>query len=144
MWTVQARGRPERPGLGLGLEAGESGCDGVALQVPAARRAESLEALWEREMLTGIYEPRWLCARGAGHAIHPVLAFVADPGHPQYAGGLGDEERAACIATAHGELGSCFDYLDHSVSALRAAGIVDPGLDSMLARVRVVREHGPL
>ncbi len=136
VWTVQARGRPERPGLGLGLEAGGPGCEGMALQVPAARLAVSLEALWAREMLTGVYLPRWLCGRRENGEGQSVLAFVADCRHPQYAGGLSDEERAACIASARGELGSCLEYLEHSVSALRGAGITDPYLDAMRDRVR--------
>lgn len=136
IWTVQARGRPECPGLGLGLEAGGSGCDGIALQVPLTRLMESLVALWAREMLTGVYLPHWLSTQGGDGTSRTVLAFVADPRHPQYAGGLSDDERAACIASAHGELGSSLEYLEQSISALRAAGIADPCLDDMMARVR--------
>ncbi len=142
VWTVQARGRPERPGLGLGLEAGEPGCEGVALQVPAARLMVSLAALWAREMLTGVYVPRWLCGQTGNGKAQAVLGFVADPRHPQYAGGLSDDERAACIVSARGELGSSREYLEHSVSALREAGITDPGLTAMLDRVRAASEHG--
>lgn len=135
IWTVEARGRPERPGLGLGLEAGGPGCHGVALRVPRAGARESLRRLWEREMLTGVYAPRWMSAHAARGRL-AVLAFVADPGHPQYAGGLDDEARAACIARARGTLGPCLEYLERSVEALEAAGIADPELALMLARVR--------
>lgn len=143
VWTVQARGRPECPGLGLGLEAGGPGCEGMALQVSTARLAVSLEALWAREMLTGVYRPRWLCGQWENGEEQSVLAFVADPCHPQYAGGLSDDERAACIASARGELGSCLEYLEHSVSALRGAGITDPYLDAMRDRVRGAADHEP-
>ena len=142
VWTVQARGRPECPGLGLGLEEGGPGCEGMALQLPLARLNESLQALWLREMLTGIYSPCWLRGREEGGGSRTVLAFVADRRHPQYASGLGDEERAACIASARGELGSCLEYLEQSVSALRAAGIADPYLDDMMDRVRGAQGHG--
>ena len=135
VWTVEARGRPERPGLGLGLEEGGPGCHGVALRVPRARVRESLRRLWEREMRTGVYAPRWRSAHVA-RGRQAVLAFFADPGHPQYAGGLGDEARAACIARARGVLGSCLEYLERTVEALEAAGIADPELARMLARVR--------
>ena len=143
VWTVQARGRPERPGLGLGLEAGGTGCEGLALRIPPASRDESLRALWSREMLTGIYAPCWLSGTQAGGGRRTVLAFVVDRRHPQYAGGPGDDERAACIACATGELGSCLEYLEQSVSALRAAGIVDPYLDAMMARVHRVGGRMP-
>ena len=135
VWTVEARGRPERPGLGLGLEIGGSGCEGMALQVPAARFMESLRALWSREMLTGVYLPRWLSGWEQDGTQHTVLAFVADSRDPQYANGLSDDERASCIASARGALGSCHEYLENSVTALRAAGIADPYLDAMLDRV---------
>ena len=143
IWTVQARGRPERPGLGLGLVAGGDGCEGVALKVPPGRRMESLRALWSREMLTGVYRPRWLSGRDEAGAAHEVLAFVADPAHPQYARGLTEDERAACIASARGELGTCLEYLENSVSALRAAGIEDPDLDAMTERVRRAAGRAP-
>ena len=143
MWTVEARGRPERPGLGLGLEAGGPGCEGVALLVPPARLEESLEALWAREMLTGIYAPCWLPARGEDGGARTVLAFVADRRHPQYAGGLADEERATCIASARGELGPCLEYLEQSVTALRAVGIRDPHLDAMMEKVHAALGRGP-
>lgn len=136
IWTVQARGRPDRPGLGLGLVAGGDGCDGVALQVPPRGRMKSLRALWSREMLTGVYRPRWLSGRDEAGAAHEVLAFVADPAHPQHAQGLTEDERAAFIASARGELGTCIEYLHNSVTALRAAGIRDPDLDAMMDRTR--------
>ena len=141
VWTVEARGLPERPGLGLGLEEGGPGCHGIALQVPRARMHESLCRVWAREMWTGIYAPRWLAANTA-RGRQAVLAFVADPRHPQYAGRLSDEARAACIAGARGELGSCLEYLERTVAALEAAGIADAYLTGMLARARS-RAEGP-
>ena len=143
VWTVQARGRPERPGLGLGLEAGAPGCGGMALRIPSAHLMESLQALWAREMLTGVYVPRWLRGQREDGNAQTVLSFVADCRHPQYAGGLSDDERAACIASARGELGSCLEYLEHSVSALRGAGITDPYLDAMMDRVHAAAGGAP-
>ncbi len=143
VWTVQARGRPECPGLGLGLEEGASGCDGVAMRVPSDRLMDSLRALWEREMLTGIYRPRWLTGSDEGRGSQAVLAFVADPRHPQYARRLDDDARAACIARARGELGTCLEYLEQSVIALRRAGITDPYLDEMMDKARRVAGRAP-
>ena len=142
VWTVEARGRPERPGLGLGLEAGGAGCAGMALRVPSRTFLESLQALWAREMLTGVYRPRWLPAQEDEGGERTVLAFVAERRHPQYAAGLGEDERAACIASARGELGSCREYLENSVHALQAAGIRDPGLEAMMDRVRALAGDG--
>ena len=110
----------------------------MALRVPSEPRLEALRALWSREMLTGVYRPCWLAGEDEAGRERIALAFVADPAHPQYAHGLNDDRRAACIASARGELGSCLEYLENSVSALRAAGIRDPGLDAMMDRVRRV------
>ena len=94
-------------------------------------------------MLTGVYRPCWLSGQGEAEEARAVLAFVADPGHPQYANGLTDDERAACIASAHGELGTCLEYLENSVTALREAGITDPYLDATMDRVRTAAGHRP-
>ena len=115
----------------------------MALKIPPARRDEALEALWAREMLTGIYAARWLCGTEESGTRKTVLAFVADPRHPQYAGGLTDDERATCIVGARGVLGSCLEYLEQSVSALRAAGISDPGLDAMTDKVHQASNRAP-
>lgn len=134
IWTVKARGTPACPGLGLGLEAGEGTCSGAVLEVPVRGREAALEALWEREMLTGIYAPRWLPVdTGAGPL--DALAFVVEPRHPQYAGGLSLDEQAARIRAASGELGSCREYLSSTVAALAGLGIREPYLERLSALV---------
>ena len=60
-WTVSARGTPERPGLGLGLEAAPGArCGGVALRIAGATEAADIERLWAREMYTAVYRPAWV------------------------------------------------------------------------------------
>ena len=141
MWTVSARGSPAAPGLGLALEARAGGCcEGLLLEIGEDSLVPDLERVWVREMLTGIYRPAWLEAHAAGEAV-TVLAFVADPTHPQYADGLSLDEQARYIATAAGELGSCHEYLASTVAALRAHGIRDRGLERLLTAVRRVRTY---
>ena len=71
-WTVSARGTPERPGLGLGLEAAPGArCGGVALKIDGATETADIERLWAREMYTAVYRPAWgagICRRSAGRA----------------------------------------------------------------------------
>ena len=135
IWTVKARGTPACPGLGLGLEPGDGGCDGVALRLSSRGRDAALEALWEREMLTGIYAPRWLeIATAEGSLI--ALAFVVDPAHPQYAGPLPIEQQAERIATAAGELGPCREYLASTVATLASLGIREPYLERLTSLVQ--------
>lgn len=138
MWTVSARGSLQAPGLGLALEAAPGRCEGLLLQVDDATREPDLARLWEREMLTGAFRPRWLEAGSAQGTVR-ALAFVIDPGHPQYAGALEPGDRVRLIATAAGELGSCHEYLASTVAALRAHGFRDEGLSELLAAVRALR-----
>lgn len=142
-WTVSARGTPERPGLGLGLEAGPGGrCGGVALRIDGAKEAADLESLWAREMYTAVYRPAWVPLHPAGAPDGPdpapftALAFVIDPAHPQYCPPLGADRQARIIAGAAGEFGPCADYLADMVAHLAEAGEPDAELEALLARVR--------
>ena len=124
---------PEQPGLGLGLrEAPGSQCRGLCLtsEVELPRGA-ALDALWEREMWTGIYRPRWVRLQTGGKTVD-AIAFVVDPDHPQFAGDLPVADQAARIARAGGAFGSCRDYLAQTVRALDRHGCPDPALAALL------------
>jgi cation transport protein ChaC len=136
VWSMLARGTPERPGLGLGLEPGGT-CTGLAYRLDSASLQEDLATLWAREMHSGIYVPEWLTVSTDNSPI-TTLCFVADPAHPQYAGALPDGDVAAVIAAAEGKFGSCRDYLASTVHALDAHGFADDVLRSMLDRVEAL------
>lgn len=133
VWSMLARGTPDRPGLGLGLEPGGM-CSGLAFRLDDTSLQEDLETIWAREMHSGIYRPRWLPVT-ADSGTFTALCFVADPSHPQYAGILPDDAVAAVIAAAVGKFGSCRDYLASTVHALAAHGFADETLQAMLDRV---------
>ncbi len=137
VWSMLARGTPDRPGLGLGLEPGGA-CSGVAFRLDETSLEADLKALWAREMHNGIYVPEWLTVT-ADSGPFTALCFVADPTHPQYAGALPDADAAAVIAHAEGKFGSCRDYLASTVHALSAHGFPDATLNSMLDRVEELR-----
>ena len=132
-WTVQTRGTPEAPGLGLGLEPGGS-CRGVLYRISEADRAQALETIWEREMPSAVYSARWLPVRSCSE-IRQALCFVTDPTHAQYAGSLDPEFAAPIIAQACGTRGRCRDYLADAVRALAQHGIPDRVLEELLERV---------
>lgn len=133
VWSMLARGTPDRPGLGLGLEPGGT-CSGLAFKLDSNNLQEDLETLWAREMHSGLYTPEWLTVTADGSPLI-ALCFVADPTHPQYAGILPDDTVAAAIAAAEGKFGSCRDYLAATVHALAAHGFADETLHTMLNRV---------
>jgi len=138
VWTVEARGTPNCPGLGLGLRAGRGRCEGLVLRMDAEHCEAGLEALWDREMLTAVYRPQWIATQTPRGLIQ-ALGFVVDRAHPQYAGDLDMPSQARYIASASGTLGSCREYLHETIAALAAAGIRDDGLNALQRLV----EAGP-
>ncbi len=142
VWTLIARGSPAAPGLALALEAAAGHrCHGVAYCLDPNTATAGLEALWQREMLTSIYQPRWVSVALAGRVV-PAIGFVADPTDPQYAGTLSPAEQAALIATAHGQFGSCRDYLANTVAELATLGIEEPELSALLRAVDALAAVG--
>ena len=141
-WTLKARGTPAAPGLALALEEADGICRGVAYRLAPNDVFAGLETLWAREMLTSIYRPRWLQIAVDGRAVS-AICFIADKSDAQYAGALPMTEQAAIIATAHGELGSCRDYLANTVTELAALGISEPELAALLQNVDIVAASLP-
>lgn len=137
VWSMLARGTPDRPGLGLGLEPGGT-CTGIAFRLGETSLQKDLATLWAREMHSGIYVPQWLSVT-ADSGPFTALCFVADASHAQYAGALPDDDVAAVIASAEGKFGSCRDYLASTVHALDTHGFADDALQSILDRVEALR-----
>ena len=146
-WTMAARGTPERPGLGLALEArADACCRGIALRIDTATEAQDLEKLWGREMYSGVYRPTWVsltptAAIGGEKETTPFIAltFIADSSHPQYCPPLSDAQKARIIAGASGSFGPCADYLENIVEHLAEAGEPDAELEALLALVRRIK-----
>ena len=126
IWMNFARGTPEQPGLMLALDRGGA-CIGVAFRIPSAQSKEELGLLWRREMLTGVYDARWVTASMNDKTVR-ALTFVANRKHARYASGLNAGQMADYIATAEGHLGTCLAYFDATVAALDELRIKDAGL----------------
>lgn len=143
LWLRLGRGSSRHPCLMLALdeEGGGAGagasCRGVAFRIPAADVRTELPLLWIREMATGAYAVRWLPVETERGAVR-ALAFVADRGHPLYAGRMPDDRAAALIAAGAGRLGGCAEYLLSTADHLGELGLSDPHLDDLAARVRAV------
>jgi cation transport protein ChaC len=131
------RGSPEKPGLVAGLLPGGS-CRGLAFRVAAADWPRVRDYLHQREMIYGVYVPRWVNARlGAEKPwLDSVYTFVANPEHAQYAGRLDDAAASRLIHNGVGVSGSGLDYLANTVARLAELGIRDRTFERVLAAAR--------
>lgn len=121
------RGTPEQPGLVLALLSGGS-CQGLLYRIEASRAEASLRQLWEREMPSGVYDPRWLNCHGA-QGPRSALAFTLSRRSPSWTGAIDDERLLHILRHARGRYGSTLDYLRSTVHSLRAHGIRDRELE---------------
>ena len=130
------RGTPERPGLVFALFPGGS-CQGAVYRIPRQHVATELERLWQREMPTGVYDPRWLACRTAQGDIQ-ALAFTLSRRSPQHTGHLPDPQLIDILRHANGRYGSTLDYRLETARALRERGVRDREIERM---VSLARQH---
>ncbi len=137
IYSVHHRGTYERPGLVLGLAPGGS-VRGVAYRVAAARWPDTYAYLREREQPTETYVESASTVRLADGGTASVLTFLSDTDHPQWAGDLSAEQQAHLIAGAAGLSGRNVDYLRDLVQHLRAEGVRDQAMETLLKRVEAL------
>ncbi|MFD1883141.1 gamma-glutamylcyclotransferase [Paracoccus pacificus] len=143
MRSIQYRGTVETPGLVLALErAPGAHCLGLALRVPDDQRQQVLADLRERELITNAYIETPLPVTLADGRVRTALAYVIDPAHWQYCGGMDYDQQARIISTAHGGRGPNADYLYNTVSHLAELGLDDPTLKDLVQRVRRLTGQG--
>ena len=137
-WTPLGRGTPELPGLMLGLERGD-GCDGIAYRLAPEQVRSELAILWNREMLSGIYQARWVPTLLRDGRTVTAVTFAVDTAHCQYCGDLPPERVVHHIAFAEGRRGACRDYLANTAAHVRALDIHDSYVEGLVARVALLR-----
>ena len=123
------RGTPERPGLVFAMLPGGS-CHGGVFRVPRSAAADVLAQLWQREMPTGVYDPRWLACR-TPHGEVSALAFTLSR--------LSDERLLDILRHASGRYGTTLDYLLATARCLADRGIRDREIERL---VSLARRHG--
>jgi len=124
--SVQYRGTPQSPGVVLGLERGGS-CVGVAYHLVHASRQDSLERLYEREMLDEVYVPTVATVTLADGQRVRALTFVANRASQAYQP-LSEPEILARLATSCGQRGPNREYAINTHQSLRARGVHDARL----------------
>jgi cation transport protein ChaC len=136
IYSFHHRGTSDSPGLVLGLDQGGA-CRGIVFRVAAENRNETLAYLRAREQVTDVYmevvKPVSLLD-GSGREREAVC-YIADRGHPQYAGRLSLERQAHLVRSAAGDAGSNRDYVLNTVRHLEEAGIHDAELMAVARRL---------
>lgn len=136
MWSRINRGTPERPGLVFGLLTGGC-CRGVVFRIARDQGAATLTQLWKREMVTAVYDPRWLSAETPQGPVR-ALAFTLSRKSPSHTGELTEEEYRAIFAFASGIYGTTLDYAHRTHEELMRHDIRDRNLEKLL---RLIRRH---
>nr|WP_244106246.1 gamma-glutamylcyclotransferase [Paraburkholderia phenazinium] len=128
---VVGRGTAERPGRMLALEAGGSTA-GIAYQFSESSLSAELSVVWMREMVGGVYEPRWERIRFEdGHEVE-AIAFVANKAHPLYESASEIEHVAPIVEGASGTLGRNAEYATMLQDSLREHDMADPYVDTLV------------
>ena len=139
MWSRINRGTPQRPGLVFALLPGGC-CQGMAMRIPKDDIEPTLARLWEREMPTDTYTPRWLPAR-TEHGVVQALGFTLPRRHPQITGHLSPERYAEIFAHSAGRYGTTLDYALETLHGLLGMGLRDQALERLL-QPYVARDNG--
>lgn len=133
LWSQEHRGTPQNPGLVFGLDRGGS-CTGFAYRLPEENLQASLMALWKREMPYPSYRPHWLNCRLEDGSKIQALGFVLERHLPTYAGNLPDDLLVQVLASACGRSGTCRDYVEQTITALRSHAMPDRNLEARFKR----------
>lgn len=136
LWTPVGRGTPENPGLVLALDRGGS-CHGIAYRIAAEMRDSELDILWQREMVSDGYRPRWVRIHSGDRPVE-AITWVINPTGERYAGKLPVDVIARHLATASGRLGTNRDYLENTIANLHELGISEKRLHHICEAVRAI------
>jgi cation transport protein ChaC len=136
MRSTVNRGTPECSGLVFALVPGGS-CRGLVFRVNPSNADAELERLWDREMPTGVYDPKWLPCRTPQGSVH-ALAFTLRRDSPGYIGPIDDDSLLDILRRACGRYGTTLDYLIGTAASLRGCGIRDREVERL---VELARRH---
>lgn len=128
------RGTRENPGLVLGLDRGGS-CHGMARRVGQDKREAVIAYLRERELVTHVYQERWVKIRLEDGRKTEALTYVVDRNHEQYAACMDEEERVRRVMQAAGRSGANREYVLNTVKSLRELGIRDEKLERIAEKL---------
>ena len=130
MWSRVHRGSPECPGLVLGMLSGGT-CKGMVFRIAQSQAHEALDKLWLREMVMGVYDPRWVNCHTPQGPVR-ALAFTLSRKSPTHTGARSEADYRRIFAQATGRFGTTRDYARLTWEELRRLGIHDRALERLL------------
>ena len=130
MWSRVNRGTPERPGLVFGMLSGGC-CRGMVYRIPKSHGREALVRLWAREMITAVYDPKWLVCHTSQGPVR-ALAFTLSRKSPSHTGELTEDEYRAIFSEAEGIYGTTLEYAHRTLEELKRHNIHDRHLERLL------------
>jgi len=134
MWSRINRGTPECPGLVFGMLSGGT-CRGMVFRIPHADVPAMMEKIWAREMVTAVYDPRWLTCH-TPHGPVNALAFTLSRKSPNHTGELTEAQYRQIFADACGRYGTTLEYAQLTHEELRRHNIHDKALERLLRMVQ--------
>lgn len=122
------RGTQSQPGLMLALRPGGS-CNGIVFRLSEEDRLAQIQRMIRREIssMSDAYSIRWVVVDTPEGPVR-ALTFWAGPRGDRVLNGLSLESVAHVLARACGHIGSCAEYLYHTVRHLEEKGIRDRNL----------------
>lgn len=139
---LAGRGSEHTPGRMLGLKP-EGETLGLAFRLSDDNARCELQLLWMREMLAGVYTPKWCpLSLADGREIFGIT-FITDSKHPLYESNSTLNTVAALISQASGSLGSNAEYLFSLDSALEQHRMPDSNITELARCVRQIQQNGP-
>ena len=130
------RGTVECPGLVFGLDRGGS-CRGMAFRIAEDQWPDVRQRLDQRELITGVYVPKFLKLRLFDGRQITGYVFVANRDSAQYWHG-NTADAAQLIAQGKGQNGRSVDYLGKTLEQMQELGIKDRTLSALHASAMAI------
>ena len=104
----------------------------MVFRVDKTHARQVMITLWQREMITAVYDPRWLTCHTPQGPVS-ALAFTLSRKSPNHTGELPDHEYSRIFEQACGRFGTTIDYAQATYDELRKHGIHDRALARLIA-----------
>ena len=119
----------------MGLDRGGS-CKGRAFLLAAADVPKVMDYLYEREMDTNCYAPKFLNVKFDDGRTVKAYHFLVRRGHEQYTGKLSIDDAVKLVCAGVGPKGTSIEYLQNTLDHLDKLGIVEGPLHEICEKAK--------